>query len=493
MLLISLLLTAIFFLVTKFTKLFCLIATTSAAALVLLSFESVAMAQRVPTLAPPEPNSSVSNSVDSNGAESNQSESTPDAISAPPLLVPQSLSQSKRFRSTTEETLPPPSGFGLNNESNPGSGPALKAPSNGSPSNRLNSKPRTRETTRAWTLPFGQHPWARFPNGAWRTFRIESESFDETGISLGRSTTIRTESLIHVGLNHYQLQISTLADVGGKRLPGTPQEVTLDLLTDGLIQPSSIEKQGTTTISLHGQAVPCTTWDLITRLDRGERHELVYYSAEQSPHVLRRERVDTIEGQVAGRKTTNIVRDGLPMMIGQTLQPCRHLLVTEQFASGGQEECFEVHSDSIPGGLVESTEVDYGPTGQRVRWATAELIGAGLQQGVPLFTPNEADSPSMRSPQFLVPRSTPSQLRLPQLQSPQREAPLGAPMPRRGRRDFEERDRDDDDDDDDRDDRDDDDDDDDDEIKPRRLLRLLRRAEVYLPADSQPVGESRSL
>ncbi len=487
--LFSLLLSAILCLVSCFVRCFgtksarlvgvlgirCLIAY------LLLAIGQIAYAQGVPTLAPPDPNESPASRVEDSSNKKQRTAAASDTISAPPLLVPKKADRKNRLRPSTQETLPSPKDAGFGSKNSKGEGSLLDAPSN---------EVFSQDRARAWSLPHEQHPWGRFSAGAWRTFRIESESFDETGISLGHSTTIRTESLLNVGVNHYQLQISTLVDIGGKQLPGTPQVIAFDLLTDGLVEPSSIDKQGTTTITLHGQAVPCAMWDIVIPLDRGERHELIYYSEEQSPHVLRRERTDTIEGRIAGKKTTNITTDGLPILIGDQLQPSRHLLVTEQFTSGGQREAFEVHSDQIPGGLVESTEVDYGPTGQRVRWATTELIGAGLQQGIPLIEPSQDQAKGLQVPRLMMP----------QLQSPR---PIGSPFSWRRRIDDEDRDNDDQDDDHDEDDDDQDDQDDkrerdrddrdeddreDEDFRPRRLLRLLRRAEISVPLPTDSVA-----
>lgn len=383
---------------------------------------SAEAAPRVPTLAPPQ--STVDQPTGDTTAplfqtaEPVEQSTEADLIIAPPLLKPINSEAME-----ASDTMPTPAQLLEPTESAAGIG-----------------------VSPVWNLPPAHHAWARFQLGAWRTLRIRSESFDERGITLGQSTTIRTETLTHVASDHYQLQINTIVEVGGKQLPGTVQEVVLNLVTDSQAQTTVPQKKGTTMISLHGQAIPCTIWSLVTPTDQGEREELIYYTPGRAPYILKRERTDRVEEKTIAQKTTRVVREGLPAMVGRSFQPSYHLSITEHLLRGGQRERFEAHCDNVPGGLIYASETDYGLAGERLRWTTIELVQSSFDSVAPgpggvrvEFSPG----PSRKS------EAQPKQKKKngDKQQAPKQEEPK------------------------------------EEEPKPRRLLRLLRRAELFFPAE----------
>lgn len=229
----------------------------------------------------------------------------------------------------------------------------------------------------SWTIPNEQHAWARFDLGAWRELQVRTNSFDENGLLIGQTTTLRRETLVSKSLSDFRLRVESIVQVEGKELPTAVQEVTLQLVNDSVVSPAVIRELDTTTINRHGQAVPCAIWELETPIDQGKRFEQIYYSSERSPYVLRRVRRDEINGQIVSQLETRLTQDGLPVLIGDQLESGHHLVTTHKLASGGRRDRFELQTDAVPGGLVMSSEAEYRQTGVVARWTTTTLMQAG--------------------------------------------------------------------------------------------------------------------
>lgn len=238
-------------------------------------------------------------------------------------------------------------------------------------------------------LPASQHPWGRFEPGAWRRLVIVSESFDENGVLVGRSETQRTESLVNRTASQYTLKLETVIDVSGKRLPGPMQELTLGLLTDSPLVATSIDIGEPTTISLQGQAIPCEQWLLtlptgpvtasseVTK--QSESVETLYYNAETFPYLLRRKRQEIVEGKTVGEQTTNVVRVGVPTVLESKILSAYHTTTLKKSPSGPTTERQGVHALEIPGGLVSESATEFDATGRRVRWTVTRLAAYGLR------------------------------------------------------------------------------------------------------------------
>jgi hypothetical protein len=228
-------------------------------------------------------------------------------------------------------------------------------------------------------LPREHHCWCRLEPGAWRTLRVTTETFEPTGVSLGVVVTSETETLSAVQDDNYALRSNSVVEVGGKSLSGPDREHQLKLLTDTADERVDAVAQPPAQINLDGRSVPCEVWLLtVKRNDRQLAHE-VYYSDRVWPFVLRREVTETsMQDPSASLSTTHesVVRSQVPVTIDGKIVTGAHLQrVTESPA--GRTERLEVHSDSVPGGLVSRATTEWDAQGNRIRWSTTELVDFG--------------------------------------------------------------------------------------------------------------------
>ncbi len=396
------------------------------------------------------------------------------AEQAPPLLQPKvsspsgratGLSAPKQKTTSPQATPPKPSTPSIATETLPSPKPSIQS-----------TKPLI-----SWTIPNDQHAWTRFDLGAWRELQVRTESFDENGLLIGQTTSLRRETLVSKSLSDYRLRVESIVQVEGKQLPTAVQEVTLQLVNDSVVSPAAIRQLDTTTINRHGQAVPCTIWELETPIDQGKRLEQIYYSSEQSPHVLRRVRRDEINGQIVSQLETRLAQDGLPVLVGDRLESGHHLVTTHKLAGGGRRDRFELQTDAVPGGLVMASEAEYRQTGVVARWTTTTLMQAGSPSVNRIidtlrerFRSRLESAPIQPSPRSIIPREqfqTRPVPEWPQQRTQQRpqQDPRNRPDESEDREEEKRR----------RPPRENEDDSEEEE-QPRRLLRLLRRAEAAM-------------
>lgn len=76
------------------------------------------------------------------------------------------------------------------------------------------------------------HPWARFGVGAWCQSQTVSEAFDASGAFAGRSLTERTERLVAVDDDSYTIAVETVVSLAGLRRPESVETLRHHLLTD---------------------------------------------------------------------------------------------------------------------------------------------------------------------------------------------------------------------------------------------------------------------
>ncbi|MEX2170624.1 MAG: hypothetical protein WD851_15015 [Pirellulales bacterium] len=228
-------------------------------------------------------------------------------------------------------------------------------------------------------LPREHHCWCHLEPGAWRTLRVTTETFDPGGQSLGVSVTSETETLSDVQDGHYALQSKSVVEIGGKKLSGPDRVHQLQLLTDTADEAVRAVPQPPAQINLDGRAIPCSVWRLTVRRSERQLVHEVYYNDAIWPFVLRREVVETSTQDSTNPLSTtreSVVRSNVPVALDEKIVSGAHLhSVTETPA--GRTERLEVHSASVPGGLVSRSTTEWDAQGHRIRWGTTELVEFG--------------------------------------------------------------------------------------------------------------------
>ena len=226
-------------------------------------------------------------------------------------------------------------------------------------------------------LPRGHHAWARFQPGAWRRIKVTSESFDANGRFLSRSETSQTESLVAVDDESYTLELVSVVDVGGKRLRGASQKTTYHLLCDAPANRVTTTRLDEANISLAGAVIPVERWrvQIGTAEEEDRRTEILYYSPDRSPYLLRRE-AQSGDASESLQSTQSVTRVDAPRLLNGGIVPTSHI-TTMTRNGGNQINEFEVQSDGVPGGLVSASSTERDASGRRVRWSTTELEDYG--------------------------------------------------------------------------------------------------------------------
>lgn len=109
-----------------------------------------------------------------------------------------------------------------------------------------------------------QHAWARYDPGAWRRLQVLSEAFDAEGTFVGRSLTEHTERLIDVDEESYTLSVESTVELAGRRTTSEPKEQRYSLLTDRPFPESAptLAEGEPVSISLGGVLITCRVWRL---------------------------------------------------------------------------------------------------------------------------------------------------------------------------------------------------------------------------------------
>ena len=139
-------------------------------------------------------------------------------------------------------------------------------------------------------LPGAKHPWARFPVGSWRQILVTTETFDEAGKLISRNETTQQESLQSVSEDRYELNVQATVDLVGKRIVGQWITRVLHTATDGAGQVVESRRLEDQSVRLATGEVNCQVWDVLYRDDARSLVDRIFYSPEQFPYVLRREK-----------------------------------------------------------------------------------------------------------------------------------------------------------------------------------------------------------
>lgn len=271
------------------------------------------------------------------------------------------------------------------------------------------------------------HEWMRFEPGAWRRSRTLSDAFDAEGAFVGRSLTERTERLVAKDAAGYTLRIDTIVELSGRRTAGPSETVRRSVYCDRPVGDDavSVRELEPTAVGIGGRAIPCRVWEVRWSTAAGTELQRVYVAEAGTLRVLRRETRAPADGEALATTESVVTLADAPVRVGDELTPGWHLESDSVRASGGVARSHEVHSPAAPGGVHQRVITEYDALGHRSRWAVEELVAWGRHAKETI----DGDSRSVG------------------------EAPASPLEPG---------------------------------VRPRRLMRMLRRAERAAPAEGAP-------
>ncbi|MCG8449241.1 MAG: hypothetical protein MI725_06650 [Pirellulales bacterium] len=231
-----------------------------------------------------------------------------------------------------------------------------------------------------FTLPAEQHPWGRFPPGAWREIQITTETFNPKGKVINRSVTTQKEVLKAQTDETYAIDVQATVDLVGKRIVGDWKTRVLKLATDGAGEISDTRQKENVSLPYDGAPVECQVWELRYRDDARQMVDRIYYQPERFPFIMQRETSEQASDGSAkpAEQTVQVTVPTIPYFVQGEMTLCSCLRSLRQRPKGNSSRVVFL-APSVPGGEVAAWSSDFDSHGQLTRWSTLELLDFGLE------------------------------------------------------------------------------------------------------------------
>lgn len=222
-------------------------------------------------------------------------------------------------------------------------------------------------------LPSEYHPWTRHPVGAFRTLKILAETFDPAGEPVSRTQTQQRDAMTAIHDEGYTLRTTVSLQIAEANVPSETGECSLHRLTDSAGSITSAAELDPAEVNIDGETILCRRWRLSVEAGQRTGVETLWYSAERSPHLLRREKTMTETAGAGATITTQwVTQTGLPYPYRDQIFDT-YRVREEVVSPAGRIDRLEVRADGVPGGLVAASVTERDPEGRRVRWTVTEL------------------------------------------------------------------------------------------------------------------------
>lgn len=219
------------------------------------------------------------------------------------------------------------------------------------------------------------HPWWRFPPGSWSLVEIRTETFGADGKSIDTSITRTRTTLQEVTPRTYTLLIQSSVELGGRELESPPQTLTKGLWGDKASVVTERESSPVDPFELPDRLVPVRRFEVEVLGETTVCKQVVDFSDEQSPHVLRRTiecfaRTDHALLYSTRVSTLNV---GLPFRFRDRVLSVAYVQTLQKLKQG-ETLTLETFCHEIPGGVTSHSSKELGAHGELLRRSTMELI-----------------------------------------------------------------------------------------------------------------------
>ena len=224
-------------------------------------------------------------------------------------------------------------------------------------------------------FPKEHHAWARFQPGAWKTYRLVTETLDEQGKVVSVNVTTTTKLLERVGESDYTLEVKDTVEVLGRKQVGDPQSITYNLFDQANGETTSVKKAKNEKISIEGQEFECQSWIVESISEERTRRTKLLYCDDRCPYTLHRE-TSTMpaEGKTPSSTTIELVTAfDMPFKYRGNILATSHIR-TERKTPKGVKITIAVYCDKVPGGIVYSTSKELDTEGRLIRRGALELV-----------------------------------------------------------------------------------------------------------------------
>jgi len=225
------------------------------------------------------------------------------------------------------------------------------------------------------------HAWGRFyrHTGAWKRYRVTTETLDEKGAVVNTSISETKTSLEAVDAEGVTLRIEAVMEIAGKQLPAEPRIVRQGFHGDTVPGKVAVKSVGMSQVVIEGQTIACHVEQSESNGSQGKTVTRTYYTRALAPYVLRRE-----------SKTTDA--DGTTTLEESTFKvisldrPCKILPHVKRAAwveavtttPNGSTVTRAFTSPDVPGGVICHTADEHDKSGRLVRRSNLVLVEFGL-------------------------------------------------------------------------------------------------------------------
>jgi len=221
------------------------------------------------------------------------------------------------------------------------------------------------------------HPWGRFDPGAWKTYRVISETLNEQGQVVGTSTTDATAILLDIDNEGVTLEIQTCMEVAGKRFDAEPQTLKQGFHGEAAAPNLKVSAPSEGSVTIEDRKIPCQVQHFESNGPNGKCVTTVYYSPTVAPYILKRETVSTDpDGKTNGgetRTTYEVLLLNMPRRILGETRNGAYVRTVYQSAKGVVTTLAFVVPE-VPGGVVEHSSKEIDKNGRLVRRTTLSLV-----------------------------------------------------------------------------------------------------------------------
>ena len=219
------------------------------------------------------------------------------------------------------------------------------------------------------------HSWARFGVRSWKRVRVLSETLDGNGTIETTTSEERKTTLMQVDETRYTIKVETTVEVAGKQLRGGPRYITRGYHGEVNGQKAKIEELGFREVMICGKPYRSRVKRIVIDDSRTKLVSEVYYAADRSPHVLRRETKGTAGKANRFESLVQVVAvDRSSHVLGQTML-ASHVKTVNRLANGETTETLEVQCEDIPGAVVSYRQETLDESGRVIQRRTLELLG----------------------------------------------------------------------------------------------------------------------
>lgn len=226
------------------------------------------------------------------------------------------------------------------------------------------------------------HPWGRFYRyqGAWKRYRVTTETLDENGAVLSTNISETKTTLETVDADGVLLRVEAVVEIAGKRLLTQPRHVRQSFHGDAVNGKPVIKSVGMSQVVIEGQTIPCHVEEAEFATAQGKTVTRTYYSTTVPPFLLRRESTTTDrDGKtILEQSTLNVISLDRPCKVLPQLKRAAWVEAVSTTPNGSTiTRAFT--SPEVPGGVVCHTAEEHDKTGRLVRRSNLVVVDYGLE------------------------------------------------------------------------------------------------------------------